>query len=63
MVHATKKHLVKLKPTVSQKAMQLPSELEALEEEAAKCHDIGVYICSLTLSARYDKEEMSSDNT
>lgn len=38
-----KKHLVKLKPTVSQKAMQLPSELEALEEEAAKCHDIGVY--------------------
>ena len=38
-----KKHLVRLKPTVSQKAMQLPSELEVLEEEAAKGHDISVY--------------------
>ena len=39
----TKKHLVRLKPTISQKAIQVPYEFEALEEEDVKSHDISVY--------------------
>lgn len=40
---ATEKHSVELKTTITQKAIQGPSEYSALGEEVAKGHYIGMY--------------------